>query len=146
MAEQIASRMCWECDIHLNVDSQVAEILNNFLNEISTFNRQVKEINFPRPVNESCCQSWKIQSKMKLFVFSKCRDDIDSFLKWSSLEKFEEKDPFLLKSWNEVDKALEHAQKENYFVLPIVLVSKDELVENAQVCIYSSKCIDFYIK
>lgn len=80
MVEQIASRMCWECSIHLNVDSQVAEILNNFSNEISTFNRQVKEINFPRPVNESCCQRWTIQSKMKLFDFSKCRDDIDSFL------------------------------------------------------------------
>lgn len=146
MVEQIASRMCWECSIHLNVDSQVAEILNNFSNEISTFNRQVKEINFPRPVNESCCQRWTIQSKMKLFVFSKCRDDIDSFLKWSSLERIEEKDPFLLKSWNEVDKALEHTQKGNYFVLPIVLVSKDELVESAQVCILSLKCIDIYIK
>lgn len=38
----------------------------------------------------------------------------------------------MLKSWNEVDKALEHAQKRNYFVLPIVLVSKDEPMESAQ--------------
>lgn len=141
MAEPNMNQMCWECSIHLNVDSQVAEILNKFLNEISTFNRQVKEINFPRPVNKSCCQSWKIQSKMKLFVFSKCSDDNDSFLKWSSLESFEDKDSSLqrrlLESWNEVDEALKHAQKENYFLLPIVLVSKDELMENAQVCIFS---------
>lgn len=140
------NQMCWECSIHLNVDSQVAEIHNNFLHELSTFDRQVKEINFPRPVNESCCHRWTIQSEMKLFVFSKCRDDIDSFLKWSSLECFEEKDPFLLESWNKVEKALEHARNGNYFVLPIVLVSKDELMENAQVCIFSSKCIDPYVK
>lgn len=45
---------------------------------------------------------------MKLFVFLKCRDDIDLFLKWSFFERFEEKDLFLLKFWNEVDKVLEY--------------------------------------
>lgn len=130
MAETTKGRCqpCWEISISLHIDRKVTDIFERLTTEIATIRGKLKDINFP---GNLLGRSWKISPKIKLFVFSNRCEDVDHFLEWN-LFKVSSKKGLQLGTRHEIEQALRQAREDNYVVLPIALISMED-INNLQV-------------
>ncbi|XP_061168915.1 uncharacterized protein LOC133178182 [Saccostrea echinata] len=120
--------LCWEYDIPLDIISKVRGH-NELIDEISMFRHKLKENNSPGkiPVEEECL---KIQSKLKLFVFSKDAEDVSKFLVWN---KFTSEECALHFNQESVMEAGIRAKDDNFLVIPVHLISHMDLDNNVYI-------------
>lgn len=128
MAETTKGRCqpCWEISISVHIDRKVTDIFERLTTEIATLRCKLKDINFP---GNLLGRSWKISPKMKLFVFSNSWEEVEDFL---NLFNVSSKKRVELSSVHEVEQALSLAREDNQVVLPIALISMED-IKNLQV-------------
>ncbi|XP_062577344.1 uncharacterized protein LOC134239187 [Saccostrea cucullata] len=127
MEEDTQHILCWECDVPLELIPKVSGHVNELIHEFSLFRRELKENSSPGKIPEKFL---KIQSKLKLFIFSQDSTDVLNFLEWNKFTTDACKKHYSQTSVREAGRC---AVEDNFLVIPIHLVSQNDLENRANI-------------
>jgi hypothetical protein len=122
MAALTGRAVCWEYSIPLETFPTVKNIYREITDEISFLTQKLQKTDPPaRNIPDKLL---KVQSKLKLLVFSEDEEQVTNFLSWT---RFHPSECRLCSETDRIKETVLHAQREDILVIPIILVTENDI-------------------